>query len=153
MNGDDTQVVHACYRVTKDGTPTRRSHLAGDRCGQRMSPQRAPADLEPPRSAGPAGIPSVAGPGGHAGPQARAEAPQHRRRAVDCDLERRIAAAVPAFQTSGACAPPPPCSDDGWEPNDTLAQATAVTLGTTTSGVACAANDDIFAAPAAGVRS
>ncbi|MDP9256888.1 MAG: hypothetical protein M3Q31_10085, partial [Actinomycetota bacterium] len=70
--------------------------------------------------------------------------------AVDCDLERRIAAAVPAFQTSGACAPPPPCSDDGFEPNDTLAQATAVDLVTTTSGVACAANDDVFAVPAAG---
>ena len=59
---------------------------------------------------------------------------------------------MPTFQTSGACAPPPPCSDDGYEPNDTLAQATAVNLGTTTSGVACAANDDIFvfAAPATG---
>ena len=46
--------------------------------------------------------------------------------------------AVPGFQTSGTCAPPPLCNDDGFEPDDTLAQATAVDLGTTTSGVACA---------------
>ena len=69
---------------------------------------------------------------------------------ADCDLERRIAAAVPDFQTSGSCAPPPLCNDDGFEPNNTLAQATPVDLGTTTSAVACALNDDLFAVPAGG---
>ena len=57
---------------------------------------------------------------------------------------------MPGFQTSGACAPPPPCSEDGYEPNDTIAQAKAVDLGSITSGVACAANDDVFAVAAAG---
>jgi hypothetical protein len=57
---------------------------------------------------------------------------------------------VPGFQTSGKCAPPPLCNDDGFEPNDTLAQATPVALGTTTSGVACAVNDDLFAVAAGG---
>ena len=152
VNGDDTQVVHACYRVTKDGTPTRAATLrvidAAAEC--RRSERPLTWNLRGPQ--GPAGIPGVAGPAGPAGPRGPAgpAAPAAPTAAVDCDLERRIAAAVPAFQTSGACAPPPPCSDDGYEPNDTLAQATAVNLGTTTSGVACAANDDFFAAPAAG---
>ena len=57
---------------------------------------------------------------------------------------------MPGFQTTGTCAPPPLCNDDGFEPNDSLAQATPVDLGTTTSGMACAANDDYFAVPAVG---
>ena len=40
--------------------------------------------------------------------------------AGDCDLELRIANAVPGFQTSGTCAPPPFCNDDTFEPDDTL---------------------------------
>jgi hypothetical protein len=57
----------------------------------------------------------------------------------------RIAAAVPGFQTSSNCAPPAPCNDDGFEPNDSLTQAIALDLGTTTSAVACSGNDDYFA--------
>ena len=48
------------------------------------------------------------------------------------------------------CAPPPLCNDDGFEPNDTFAQATPVDRNTTTSAIACAANDDLFAVAAAG---
>jgi hypothetical protein len=69
---------------------------------------------------------------------------------VNCNLERRIVAVLPAFQTSGECAPPPPCSEDGFESNDGLGQATPVTIGTTSSGTACADNDDVFAVPATG---
>ena len=57
---------------------------------------------------------------------------------------------MPGFQTSGTCAPPPLCNDDGFEPDDTFAQATVVGRGTTTSGVACAGDDDYFAVAAAG---
>jgi hypothetical protein len=57
---------------------------------------------------------------------------------------------VPGFQTAVTCAPPPFCNDDGFEPNDTFAQATPVDLGTTTSAVACAVSDDLFAVSAAG---
>ena len=149
VNRDDTQVVHACYRVTKDGTPTRAATLRvvdpATEC--RRSERPLTWNLRGPQ--GPAGIPGAAGPAGPTGPAGPA-GPASPAARVDCDLERRIAAAVPGFQTSGACAPPPPCSDDGYEHNDTIAQATPLTLGTTTSGVACAANDDVFAAPAGG---
>jgi hypothetical protein len=57
---------------------------------------------------------------------------------------------VPGFQTTATCAPPPLCNDDGFEPDDTLAQATVVDLRTTTSAMACAGDDDYFAVAAAG---
>jgi hypothetical protein len=57
---------------------------------------------------------------------------------------------VPGFQTTATCAPPPLCNDDAFEPDDTLAQATAVDRATTSSGVACAGDDDYFAVAAAG---
>jgi len=149
VNRDDSPVVHACYRVAKDGTPSRASILrvvdAGSDCRRNERPLIW--NLRGPQ--GPAGLAGAAGPAGPAGPTGPA-GPAGPSAAVDCDLERRIAAAVPGFQVSGACAPPPLCNDDGFEPNDTLAQATAVDLGTTTSAVACAANDDLFAVPAAG---
>jgi hypothetical protein len=68
----------------------------------------------------------------------------------DCDLEARIAAAVPGFQVSGSCAPAPLCNDDGFEPNDTIAEATPVDLGSITSAMACAGNDDLWGVAAAG---
>ena len=99
-------------------------------------------------------------PEGHSGPARRTRPARARpgprgpqlpgQGTADCDLERRIANAVPGFQTTGNCAPPPLCNDDGFEPDDTLAQATAVDLGTTTSAVACAGDDDYFAVAAAG---
>jgi hypothetical protein len=141
--------VHTCYRVAKDGTPARGAVLrvvdqASD-CRRNERPlvwnlrgPQGPAGAQGP--AGPAGPAGAVGPAGPAGASA----------GDDCDLERRIAAAVPGFQTSATCAPPPLCNDDGFEPNDTPAQATPVDLGTTTSAVACAANDDYFAVPAGG---
>jgi hypothetical protein len=136
---DDAQVVHTCYRVMKDGSPARSATL-----------RLVPADTACKRyerplawnMRGAQGAAGAAGPSGPAGPPGRAVA--------DCDLERRIAAAVPSFETAGRCAPPPLCNDDGFEPNDSLAQATAVDVGTTTSAAACALNDDLFAVPAAG---
>jgi hypothetical protein len=149
VNRDDSPVVHACYRVTKDGSPARAATLrmvdAGSDC--RRSERPLAWNLRGPQ--GPAGIPGDAGAPGPAGP-AGPGGPPGPAAPVNCNLERRIAAAVPGFQTSGDCAPPPPCSEDGFESNDSLAQATAVTLGTISSGVACAGNDDVFAVPAAG---
>jgi hypothetical protein len=148
VNRDDSPVVHACYRVTKDGTPARFAVLrmvGGDvpcKSTERALTWNLRGPAGPPGAAGPAGPAGAAGPAGPAGPAGSGGA--------DCDLERRIAAAVPGFQTAGTCAPPPLCNDDGFEPNDTTVQATPVDLGTTTSGVACAANDDVFAVPAAG---
>jgi hypothetical protein len=57
---------------------------------------------------------------------------------------------VPSFQAAAACAPPPLCNDDGFEQNDTFAEATTVAIGTTTSGTACAGDDDLFGLAAAG---
>ncbi|HET6174804.1 MAG TPA: PPC domain-containing protein [Gaiellales bacterium] len=149
LNRDDSPVVHACYRVAKDGTPARGATLrvasAASDCRRNERPLtwnlRGPQGLAgAPGPAGPAGPAGATGPAGPRGPAT----------GLDCGLERRIAAAVPGFQTSAACAPPPPCNEDAFEPNDTLAQATAVDLRTTTSAVACADNDDYFAVPAAG---
>ncbi len=95
-----------------------------------------------PGAVGEAGPPGPAGPAGPAGPPGQS--------GPDCALERRIATALPSFETSPSCAPPPLCNDDGFEPNDTFAQATPVDVGTTTSGVACAGNDDVIAVAAAG---
>jgi hypothetical protein len=153
VNGDNASpVVHACYRVAKDGTPARSSTLrvANGPADCRRNERPLTWNLHGPQ--GPAGEAGAAGPAGPAGPAGATgpAGPPGPAAALDCDLERRIAAAVPGFQTSGACAPPPLCNDDPFEPNDTLAQAIAVDLGTTTSGVACAGNDDFFAAPAAG---
>ncbi len=98
----------------------------------------------PPGPAGPAGAAGETGPAGPAGPQGPPGPP-----ADDCNLERRIAEAVPDFETAPGCAPPPLCNDDGFG-NHSMATATAVSLGTTTSGVACAAKDDYYVASAAG---
>lgn len=148
-NRDDSAVVRACYRVAKDGSPARGATLrvvtAASDCRRNERPLtwnlrglQGPSGV--PGDTGPAGPPGPAGPAGPAAPSAP----------VNCDLEWRIAKALPSFQTSGTCAPPPLCNDDGFEPNDTLAQATAVDLGTTTSADACAASEDFFAVPAAG---
>jgi hypothetical protein len=147
---EDSPAVHACYRVTKDGTPARRAVLRPvtdeDSCRRNERPLtwnlRGPAGPEGP--AGPSGFAGPPGPAGPVGPAGPAAA------GGGCDLERRIAAVVPGFQTAPACAPPPLCNDDGFEPNDTIAQATLVGTTTTTSAVACAANDDLFALPVAG---
>jgi hypothetical protein len=148
VSRDDSPVVHACYRVDKDGTPARWAplRLVDSATVCRRNERALVWNLHGP--AGPAGAAGAIGPAGPAGPAGAAGRPGSS--APDCDLERRIAAAVPGFVTSGACAPPPLCNDDGFEPNDTIAQATPVDRGTTTSGVACAGNDDLFAVPAAG---
>jgi hypothetical protein len=139
LSQDDATVVHTCYRVAKDGSPARGATLrvvsASATCRRNERPLTW--NLRGPQ--GPAGAPGPAGPTGPAGPAAPA-APV----AVDCDLELRIAKAVPAFQTSSACAPPPLCNDDSFH-NDTLATAVLLDLGTTTSAIACANNDDFFA--------
>jgi hypothetical protein len=148
---DDAPVAHTCYRVLKDGTPARNATLrlvAADAACKRN--ERALTwDLHgvpgPPGADGAPGPAGPPGPPGPAGPSAPAGRP-----AADCDLELRIAAAVPGFKTAASCGPPPLCNDDGFEPNDSLAQATQVDVGTTTSAVACALNDDVFAVPAAG---
>ncbi len=57
---------------------------------------------------------------------------------------------MPSFQAAATCAPPPLCNDDGFEPDDAFGQATPVDRGTTTSGVACAADDDYLAVAAGG---
>jgi hypothetical protein len=142
VSSEDAPLVHTCYRAMKDGSPARYATLrlvtAEAACKRN---ERALAwNLR-----GVPGPPGVAGPAGPAGPAAPGG-----RGVADCDLERRIAAAVPSFQTAATCAPPPFCNDDGFEPNDTFAQATAVDLGTTTSAVACAISDDYFAVAAAG---
>jgi hypothetical protein len=145
VNRDDTTVVHTCYRVAKDGTPVRNATLrlvTGDAVCKRNERSLVWSQRGTP---GPAGAPGPAGPPGPPGP---AGGPGNGT--ADCDLERRIANAVPGFQTTGNCAPPPLCNDDGFEPDDTLAQATAVDLGTTTSAVACSGDDDYFAVAAAG---
>ena len=145
VSRDDPTVVHACYRIDKDGTPARWAPLrlvdAAATC--RKNERSLVWNLHGP--AGPAGAPGATGPAGPAGP-----AGPSGSSGPNCDLERRIAAAVPGFVTSGSCAPPPLCNDDGFEPNDTIAQATPVDLGTTTSAKACAGNDDLFAVAAAG---
>ena len=105
---DDSPVVHACYRVTTEArrraTPSLR--LVG---GEYRARATSAADLE---SAGPAGPCGPRGPGrrrrsgrspgGSCGSGRSAGPPA----GADCDLERRIAAAVPGFQTAPACAPP-----------------------------------------------
>jgi hypothetical protein len=148
VSRDDSPVVHACYRIDKDGTPARWAPLrlvdASTVC--RKNERSLVWNLHGP--AGPAGVAGATGPAGPAGP-AGPPGPSGSSGA-NCDLERRIAAAVPGFVTSGSCAPPPLCNDDGFEPNDTIAQATPAGIGTTTSAVACAGNDDLFAVPAAG---
>jgi hypothetical protein len=142
VNRDDSPVIHSCYRVAKDGSPangaTIRLVSASATCRRNERPLtwnlRGPQG--PP---GADGAPGPAGPAGPAGPPGPG--------ASDCDLELRIAAAVPGFQTSSSCAPPAPCNDDGFEPNDSLTKAVPVELGTTTSAVACSGNDDYFAIP------
>ena len=149
VSRDDLQVVHACYRVAADGTPPARGAVLRVVSGAtdcRANERSLVWNLRGP--SGPAGAVGATGPAGPAGPAGPPgpSAPS----ASDCDLERRIAAAVPGFVTAGSCAPPPLCNDDGFEPNDTIAQATPVDLGTTTSAKACAGNDDLFAVAAAG---
>jgi hypothetical protein len=149
LNRDDAPVVHTCYRVAKDGSPVNRSVLrvvegVGDcRRNERPLTWNLRGPQGPPGASGATGPAGATGPPGPPGPAAPAGG-------AGCDLERRIAAAVPGFQVSGACAPPPLCNDDGFEQNDTIAQAVPVDLGTTTSAVACAGNDDYFAVKAAG---
>jgi hypothetical protein len=149
VNRDDSQVLHACYRVAADGTPPARGavlRIVSDATDCRANERSLVWNLRGPAGpAGPAGATGPAGPAGPAGPPG-SSSPS----APDCDLETRIAAAVPGFQVSGSCAPPPLCNDDGFEPNDTIAQATLVDPVSTTSGVACAGNDDVFAVAAAG---
>ena len=115
---------------------------APDHRGRLLQAQRAAADLESARHSG-------ARPGPRA-PLVPRGPPGPSGGAGDCDLERRITAAVPGFQPTGRCAPPPLCNDDGFEPNDTPTQAIVVDLGTTTSAIACAVNDDFFAVAAGG---
>jgi len=151
LNRDDAPVVHTCYRVAKDGSPVNRSLLrvvqgsADCRRNERPLTWNLRGPQGPPGATGATGPEGAAGPPGPAGPSGPGNS-------GDCDLERRIAAAVPGFQTSGACAPPPLCNDDGFEQNDTLAQAVPIDLGTTTSAIACAGNDDYFAVASAGSR-
>jgi hypothetical protein len=149
VNRDDSQVLHACYRVAADGTPPARGavlRIVSGATDCRADERSLVWNLRGP--AGPAGPAGATGPAGPAGPAAP-PAPSSPS-APDCDLETRIAAAVPGFQVSGSCAPPPLCNDDGYEPNDTIAQATPVDLGSITSGIACAGNDDLFGVAAAG---
>lgn len=151
FNRDDAPVVHTCYRVAKDGSPVNRSVLrvvegsADCRRNERALTWNLRGPQGPPGASGATGPEGAAGPAGPAGPPGSGGS-------GDCDLERRIAAAVPGFQVSGACAPPPLCNDDGFEPNETLAQAVPIDLGTTTSAIACAGNDDYFAVASAGAR-
>jgi hypothetical protein len=140
VSRDDSPVVHACYRVAKDGSPangaTLRAVSASATCRRNERPLTW--NLRGPQ--GPAGAPGADGAPGPAGPAG----PPGPAAPADCDLELRIAAAVPGFQTSSTCAPPAPCNDDGFELNDSLTQAVPLDLGTTTSAVACAGNDDYF---------
>ena len=157
FNRNSQQVVHACYRVSSDGSPAPWAPLrvvdADQTCKDSerplvwnlRGPQGPPGPAGATGPAGPAGPTGETGPAGPAGPQGP-PGPS----ADDCNLERRIAKAVPGFETSAECAPPPLCNDDGFEDNNTIATATPVALGTTTSGVACADNDDYFSAPVAG---
>ena len=145
VSRDDPTVVRTCYRVTKDGTPVRNATLrliTGDAACRKNERSLAWNQRGAPGAPGAAGVPGPPGPAGPAGPAGGG--------AGGCDLERRIANAVPGFQTSGACAPPPFCNDDSFEPDDAFAQATAVGRGTTTSGIACAGDDDYFAVSAGG---
>lgn len=145
VSRDDPSVVRTCYRVMKDGTPVRNANLrliTGDATCRKNERLLVWNQRGAPGPAGAPGAPGAPGPAGPAGPTGRGGA--------DCDLELRIANAVPGFQTSGSCAPPPLCNDDAFEPDDTLAQATVVDRGTTTSAVACAGDDDYFAVAAAG---
>jgi hypothetical protein len=147
------QVVHACYRVTSDGGPAVYAPLrvvdSGDSCKSYekplvwnlRGPQGPPGPAGAAGPAGPAGATGETGPAGPPGPPGPS--------ADDCNLERRIAKAVPNFETLPPCAPPPLCNDDGFD-NHSMATATDVALGTTTSGVACADNSDYFSATAAG---
>jgi hypothetical protein len=154
VNRDGKQVVHACYRVAVDGSPAAYAPLrvvdtAAD-CKSSERPLvwnlRGPQGLPGPAgAAGPAGPTGETGPAGPAGPQG-----PPGPAAVDCNLERRIAKAVPNFEPSPGCGPPPLCNDDGWEPNDSIATATPIDVGTTTGGIACVDSDDYFAVPAAG---
>lgn len=45
---------------------------------------------------------------------------------------------------SGACATPPPCSSDSYEPNDTRTSATSLTVGTSLTGGRCSGDTDWF---------
>jgi hypothetical protein len=128
---DGATVVHTCYRVTKDGSPAKGATLRVVSASATCRRNERPLTWN---LRGPQGPPGPAGP---AGPSAPAVA--------DCNLEQRIAKALPAFQTSDACSPPPLCNDDPFEPNNTLARAIPLDLGTTTSAIACAADDDLFA--------
>jgi hypothetical protein len=139
VNRDDATVVHACYRVHKDGSPAGgplRVVSASASC--RRSERPLVWNLRGPQ--GPAGDPGPPGPAGPPGPSA----------AADCNLENRIAKAVPTFQMSDACTPPPLCNDDSFEPNNTVAEAVPLDLGTTSSAVACAGDDDLFAVATGG---
>ena len=122
VNRDDSPVVHACYRVAKDGSPangaTLRAVSASATCRRNERPLTW--NLRGPQGPGP-GADGAAGSG-------------RTRRACRSPPGLRRAAAT----SSGAsprpcrasrrrpnCAPPPPCNDDGFEPNDSLAQAIA----------------------------
>ena len=102
VNRDDQQVVRACYRVAKDGSPALYAPLrvvdsAAD-CKRSERPLvwnlRGPQGVSGPAgAAGPAG---TAGPTGETGPAGPAGPPgPPGPSAEDCDLERRIAKAVP----------------------------------------------------------
>jgi hypothetical protein len=157
VNRDGQQVVRACYRVAEDGSPAAYAPLrVVDSATSCKSSERPLVwNLRGPRGVpGPAGAAGAAGPTGEAGPAGPAGpvGPQGPPgpAAVDCNLERRIAKAVPNFVSSPNCGPPPLCNDDGWEPNDSIATATPIDIGTTTGGTACVDSDDYFAVPAAG---
>jgi hypothetical protein len=139
---DDATVVHTCYRVNKDGSPAWKATLRVVSASATCRRNERPLTWNLRGAPGPAGAPGPPGPAGPPGPSSPASS--------GCDLEQRIAKALPTFQTSDACSPPPLCNDDPFEPNNTLAQAIPLDIGTTTSAVACAADDDLFAVATAG---
>jgi hypothetical protein len=140
---DDPGAAHVCYRVAKDGSPARYAPLRLVTSSADCRRNERPLVWDLHGTPGPPGATGATGPAGPVGPPGPAAS-------ADCDLERRIAAAVPGFQTSGTCTPPPLCNDDGFEPDDSPAQATPVDVGTTTSATACAISDDYYAVAAGG---
>jgi hypothetical protein len=146
VSRDDATVVHACYRVARDGSPAARATLRVVSGSATCRRHERPLTWNLRGPQGPAGVPGEPGPAGPAGPAG----PPGPAAPAGCDLEQRIAKAVPTFQTSDACTPPPLCNDDPFEPNNTIAQAVPLDLGTTTSAIACAGNDDLFAVATTG---
>ena len=101
VSRDDSPVVHACYRVDKDGTPAAQGAAAARRRRARSAARTSARWCGTSRGpAGPRGRagrrPGPAGPAGPAGPL--------RPSGADCDLERRIAAAVPGLRDRPAAA-------------------------------------------------